>query len=110
VGLIITRHMYVHPSGKAHPEMTGVYSDDLIPSLAELAGGFRSRSVMEERLASGDADFVSLCRPLICEPDLPNRLRDGTQERSSCISGNRCWPQSENEGIACKCLDKATPP
>ena len=37
VGLIITGHMYIHPSGKAHEEMTGVYSDDLIPGLAELA-------------------------------------------------------------------------
>jgi 2,4-dienoyl-CoA reductase-like NADH-dependent reductase (Old Yellow Enzyme family) len=37
VGLIITGHMYVHPSGKAHPEMTGIHSDELIPSLAELA-------------------------------------------------------------------------
>ena len=34
-GLIISGHMYVHPSGKCHPEMTGIYSDDLIPSLKE---------------------------------------------------------------------------
>ncbi len=33
VGLIITGHMYVHPSGKCHPEMTGIYSDDLVPTL-----------------------------------------------------------------------------
>ena len=37
VGLIITGHMYIHPSGKAHPGMTGIYSDDLIPGLATLA-------------------------------------------------------------------------
>ena len=35
VGLIITGHMYVHPSGKCHPEMTGIYLNDLIPSLFE---------------------------------------------------------------------------
>jgi 2,4-dienoyl-CoA reductase-like NADH-dependent reductase (Old Yellow Enzyme family) len=69
-----------------------------------LVGGFRSRRVMEEVLADGDADFISLCRPLICEPDLPNRLRAGSQERSSCISANRCWPEGPDEGIACKCL------
>ena len=68
-----------------------------------LVGGFRSRRVMEEVLASGDADFISLCRPLICEPDLPNRLRQGLQERSRCISANRCWPEGMNEGIACRC-------
>jgi 2,4-dienoyl-CoA reductase-like NADH-dependent reductase (Old Yellow Enzyme family) len=68
-----------------------------------LVGGFRSRSVMEEVLGAGDADFISLCRPLICEPDLPNQLRTGMQERSRCISANRCWAEREGEGIACKC-------
>jgi 2,4-dienoyl-CoA reductase-like NADH-dependent reductase (Old Yellow Enzyme family) len=68
-----------------------------------LVGGFRSQSVMEEVLASGDADFISICRPLICEPDLPNRMRLGLQERSSCISANLCWVEKDGEGIACKC-------
>jgi len=32
-GLIITGHMYVHPSGKCHPEMTGIHTDSLVPDL-----------------------------------------------------------------------------
>ncbi|MCJ7737078.1 MAG: NADH:flavin oxidoreductase [Anaerolineae bacterium] len=67
-----------------------------------LVGGLRSRDVMEDVLSTGDADFISLCRPLICEPDLPNRMRQGELERATCISGNRCWPDSPGEGIACK--------
>ncbi len=67
-----------------------------------LVGGLRSRTVMDEILARGDADFISLSRPLICEPDLPARLRMG-QARSACISGNRCWPKGVDEGIACRC-------
>ncbi len=67
-----------------------------------LVGGFRTHRIMEEVLASGNADFVSLCRPLICEPDLPNRMRLGLQERSSCISGDRCWPEEAGAGISCK--------
>ena len=35
VGLIVTGHMFVHLSGRTQPEMTGIYSDALIPSLAE---------------------------------------------------------------------------
>jgi 2,4-dienoyl-CoA reductase-like NADH-dependent reductase (Old Yellow Enzyme family) len=65
-------------------------------------GGLRSREVMEDVLASGDADFISICRPLICEPDLPKRLELG-QARASCISGNRCWASEPGVGIACKC-------
>ena len=73
-----------------------------------LVGGFRSRRVMDDVLDAGDADFISLCRPLICEPELPNRLRLGLQDRASCISANRCWPEKpEDQGIACKCpVDK----
>ena len=69
-----------------------------------LVGGLRSKIVMEDVLASGDADLISICRPLICEPDLPNRFRDGVQDRSGCISGNRCWAEGPEEGIACKCV------
>jgi 2,4-dienoyl-CoA reductase-like NADH-dependent reductase (Old Yellow Enzyme family) len=36
VGLIITGHSYVHPSGKHSPRQLGSYSDDLIPGLQQL--------------------------------------------------------------------------
>ena len=68
-----------------------------------LVGGMRSKQVMEEVLASGDADFVALCRPLICEPDFPNKMKTGEQQVSSCISAINCYPLELGEGIACKC-------
>lgn len=68
-----------------------------------LVGGLRSREVMEEVLEAGDADFISVCRPLICEPHLPNRLGEAGQGRAACISGNRCWPDGLGEGISCRC-------
>lgn len=69
-----------------------------------LVGFLRSRAAMEEVLASGAADFVSLCRPLICEPDLPQRFRAGLQDESSCISCERCWPDQEGEVVECRSL------
>lgn len=72
-----------------------------------LVGGFRSRKVMESVLNDGYADFISLCRPLISEPDLPDKMRTGALERSCCIASNNCWAESRGVGIACKCpLDK----
>lgn len=68
-----------------------------------LVGGFRSRSVMERVLADGHADFVSLCRPLISEPDLPSQFKLGLKEKSRCLSANNCWAKGAGEGIACKC-------
>jgi len=68
-----------------------------------LVGGFRSRRIMEAVLSEGSADFISLSRPLICEPDLPNRFRLHLQERSRCISAGNCWPANPGDGIGCKC-------
>jgi 2,4-dienoyl-CoA reductase-like NADH-dependent reductase (Old Yellow Enzyme family) len=66
-----------------------------------LVGGMRSKEVMERILEEGSADFISMSRPLIREPDLPRRFREG-QERASCISCNCCWPPPGEYGIACR--------
>ena len=68
-----------------------------------LVGGLRSKPVMEGILKSGAADFISLCRPLITEPDLPNLMKQGLKEKSRCLSANNCWPKANGLGIACKC-------
>jgi len=66
-------------------------------------GGFRSRSVMEQVLLGGWADFISMSRPLIREPHFPRRMKSGDQDQSKCISANNCWPESAGTGIKCKC-------
>ncbi len=52
-------------------------------------GGIRSKEVMEEILDTG-ADFVSMSRPFIREPDLANRIIKGEAVKSECISCNGC--------------------
>jgi 2,4-dienoyl-CoA reductase-like NADH-dependent reductase (Old Yellow Enzyme family) len=54
-----------------------------------LVGGLRSLGVMEDIVESGDADFVSLSRPFIREPDLVSRLRRGAPT-VSCSSCSKC--------------------
>jgi 2,4-dienoyl-CoA reductase-like NADH-dependent reductase (Old Yellow Enzyme family) len=68
-----------------------------------LVGGLRTRGVIDDILSSGDADFVSLCRPLISEPDFPNQLKAGQTTKSRCISSNNCWSEERGSGIGCKC-------
>ncbi|MCE5209309.1 MAG: NADH:flavin oxidoreductase, partial [Chloroflexi bacterium] len=68
-----------------------------------LVGGFRTRKMMEETLESGVVDFISLSRPLISEPDLPERMRLGLQQQSICLSGSLCHPLATGQGIACRC-------
>jgi 2,4-dienoyl-CoA reductase-like NADH-dependent reductase (Old Yellow Enzyme family) len=65
-----------------------------------LVGGLRSRDVIESILEEESADLVSMSRPLIREPDLPDRLCKG-QARATCISCNQCWPREGEVGISC---------
>ncbi len=55
-----------------------------------LVGGMRTVAKMEKILREGVADFISLCRPLIRNPELPNLIRRGLERRSSCINCNLC--------------------
>jgi 2,4-dienoyl-CoA reductase-like NADH-dependent reductase (Old Yellow Enzyme family) len=43
-----------------------------------LTGGMRSRTTMDDALASGAIDVVGMARPLTHTPDLPARLLDGS--------------------------------
>jgi 2,4-dienoyl-CoA reductase-like NADH-dependent reductase (Old Yellow Enzyme family) len=53
-------------------------------------GGIRSLEVAEELVGGGEADFIALCRPLISEPGLVGRWRDGDRRRARCVSDNAC--------------------
>jgi 2,4-dienoyl-CoA reductase-like NADH-dependent reductase (Old Yellow Enzyme family) len=67
-----------------------------------LVNGLRSRAVMEELLEGDLVQLVSMCRPLIAEPGLPMKLRDGRSSRAACLSCDHCWPERPAEGIACR--------
>lgn len=46
---------------------------------------------LEEVLREGKADLVAMARPLICDPDLPVKIREERQEDiRSCLSCNEC--------------------
>lgn len=55
-----------------------------------LAGGIRRRQEAENAIASGVADLVGMSRPLLREPDLPQRWMNGYCGDSTCVSCNRC--------------------
>ena len=55
-----------------------------------LPGGLRTVRVMEETIQGGDADFIGLCRPMIRDPEFPNKVRKGFVTRSDCLNCNRC--------------------
>ena len=73
-----------------------------------LVGGLRSMKKMEEVIEKGTADFVSMSRAFIREPDLVNKLQAASpvdQPKAGCISCNRCWSSPET-GNRCGVLEK----
>ncbi len=61
-----------------------------------LVGGLRRLSHMEEIVENGWADFVALSRPLIREPSLVKKFREGKSEAASCVSCNKCFARVAN--------------
>jgi len=56
-----------------------------------MVGGLRTFKLMEEVVQNGEADFISLSRPFIREPDIVNKWKSGNHHRATCISCNKCF-------------------
>ncbi len=103
-------------SGKLSPSRTGIHREEKEAYFEEaaaafkkhihvpliLVGGIRSLSVAKHLISNGIADYISMSRPLIREPDLINRWRSGDTRPARCKSDNLCFgPALEGKGILC---------
>jgi 2,4-dienoyl-CoA reductase-like NADH-dependent reductase (Old Yellow Enzyme family) len=77
-----------------------------------LVGGNRDVERLEAIVQAGRIDLIALCRPLISEPGLPNRWREGRGgSGTDCISCNSCLydmfvhPGRETPGLV-RCVFK----
>ncbi len=72
-----------------------------------LVGGIRSYETAATLVETGTTDFVSLSRPLICEPEIVNRWRSGDIRRSECLNDNMCFtPAIRGRGLQCYIKEK----
>lgn len=65
-----------------------IKADTKVPVM--MVGGIKSLSLMEEKIKNNDVDFISLCRPLLAEPNLINDFKMNKKEKASCFSCNKC--------------------
>lgn len=81
--------------------MVAAFTKDINVPLI-LVGGNRSFDLSERLVVEGHADYISMCRPLIREPDLINRWKSGDRSKAACVSDNICFvPARKGEGIYC---------
>jgi 2,4-dienoyl-CoA reductase-like NADH-dependent reductase (Old Yellow Enzyme family) len=72
-----------------------------------LVGGIRSFTVAERLVDEGIADYISISRPFIREPDLINRWKAGDLRIAKCLSDNLCFnPGREGKGIYCVAVER----
>jgi len=72
-----------------------------------LVGGIRSYETANDLVHRGVADYISLGRPLICEPGLVKRWHNGDRRVSECGSCNGCFaPAGDGRGVYCVAMEK----
>lgn len=109
------------PGAESHTRINSIekqsyfyqYTEELhcsIPII--LVGGNKNVEHVERLLQKGKVDLIAMCRPLICEPELPNRWLSGKGKNSAeCISCNSCiydmiMNASKGESKITRCLYK----
>jgi 2,4-dienoyl-CoA reductase-like NADH-dependent reductase (Old Yellow Enzyme family) len=67
-----------------------------------LVGGIRSFDVAKRLVDEGVADYISMSRPFIRDPELIIRWKAGEQLEAECISCNNCFEQiKQGKGVSC---------
>ena len=61
-----------------------------------LVGGLRKVAHMEEVLNNGFADFISMSRPFIREPNIVDKIKEGKTDSVACVSCNKCFAAAAN--------------
>jgi len=85
-----------YPHGR-NVEYAAEIKKHVTKSLVGTVGGLSDPYQMEEILASGKADIIYIARGLVCDPDLPNKVRaDKVDEIRRCMRCLNCFA----EGVA----------
>ena len=69
--------------------------------LINTVGSIMSIDRAEEIIASGKADFVSMCRPLLADPEMPRKYAEGREEDHRPCLRCQCCAGPEHRSITC---------
>lgn len=66
-----------------------------------VVGGMVDPAAMEETLENGNAEYISLSRALITDPNFPNKIKEGDRKPSRCIHCNLCLYYLASQPVRC---------
>lgn len=76
---------------EAYNEKAASYISESLNTPVICVGGNRTFDSIETSLNATNISAFSLCRPLICEPDLPLKWMNDSSYKPKCISCNACF-------------------
>jgi 2,4-dienoyl-CoA reductase-like NADH-dependent reductase (Old Yellow Enzyme family) len=98
---LLLHRAFSAPAGEAYFLPWAKALRERVDTTIVLVGGLRRTETMERILASGDADFIALARPLIREPDLVSQIERGRRGRVDCTSCNLCLTHEGHHSLRC---------
>jgi len=66
-----------------------------------VVGGIRNINDIRSIISENKADYVSMCRPFIIEPDLVRKFKEGRQDHSKCIDCCYCFFGLQKNSLRC---------
>lgn len=66
-----------------------------------VVGGMIDPVAMEATIKKGDADYISMSRALITDPNFPNKIKGGDRKISRCIHCNLCLYYLATKPVRC---------
>lgn len=74
-----------------------------------VVGRMRGMETLEDALETGKVDFIDLGRPLLCDPELPNKMKEGRiDEIRNCLSCNQGCVDYLLAGVPIACMINPT--
>lgn len=91
----------LHPEGINLDYSAAIKRAVKIPVLC--TGGFQTGSFMREAIEAGKCDAVTIARPLLANPDLPEILRRGEEvsQKKRCTYCNKCLVHVLEDPLGC---------
>lgn len=74
-----------------------------------LVGGIRKAAEMEEIVENKKAEFISMARPYIREPNLVKKIQENKDYQAQCVSCNRCVAALMSNLLPIRCYNNSFP-
>ena len=105
-GMFTVTHPSMFDADGVNVRLAAAIKPHVKASRVATVGALSDPALLEEIIASGQADIVEIARGLIADPDLPNKARTGREEEiNTCLRCYHCFSEVMSSGQFCCTLN-----